>query len=218
MCVPRRRAQASPLGASDRWVYVGGGDREFADPRLNEGFLRRAARESGGRYVRAADAPRLMTWLQEAARQNAVPVQNDLWHEPWALGALVLAVVGRVGAAPDVGPEMTRASGARLVAGAPSVLPHRSRPATTTPSSSRAPPAAKCTRRSTTAGAGRSSRHAPRQVRVSRRSRRRPGRERGAWRRGWRRATQVQRVFDGFARRVSRRTICSSSCSSGTAR
>ena len=80
----------SPLGASDRWIYVGGSDREFVDPRLNEGFLRRAARESGGRYVRAADAPRLMAWLQEAARQNAVPVQNDLWDKPWVLGALVL--------------------------------------------------------------------------------------------------------------------------------
>jgi hypothetical protein len=87
------RAEAAragaPLGASDRWIYVGG-DREFVDPRLNEGFLRRAARESGGRYVRAADAPRLMAWLQEAARQNAVPVQNDLWDKPWVLGALVL--------------------------------------------------------------------------------------------------------------------------------
>ena len=80
----------SRLGAPDRWVYVGGGDREFVEPRLNEGFLRRAARESGGRYVRAADAARLMTWLQEAARQNAVPVSDDLWGTPWVLGALVL--------------------------------------------------------------------------------------------------------------------------------
>ena len=37
-------------------MYVGGADREFADPRLNEGFLRRIARNSGGRYVRAAEA------------------------------------------------------------------------------------------------------------------------------------------------------------------
>ena len=40
------------LGTSDRTIYVGGSDREFADPRLNEGFLRRLARDSGGRYVR----------------------------------------------------------------------------------------------------------------------------------------------------------------------
>jgi len=31
-----------------------------------------------------------MAWLQEAARQNAMPVQNDLWDKPWVLGALVL--------------------------------------------------------------------------------------------------------------------------------
>ena len=80
----------SPLGGSDRWIYVGGGDREFGDPRLNEGFLRRAARESGGRYVRASDAARLMAWLQEAARQNTAPVPADLWDKPWVLGVLVL--------------------------------------------------------------------------------------------------------------------------------
>jgi hypothetical protein len=78
------------LGASDRWMYVGGGDREFADPRLNEGFLRRVARDSGGRYVRAADASRIVTWLQEAERQNAVPGQRDLWHEPWVIAVLAL--------------------------------------------------------------------------------------------------------------------------------
>ena len=50
------RRGAATLGAADRWMYVGGADREFADPRLNEGFLRRVARNSGGRYVRAADA------------------------------------------------------------------------------------------------------------------------------------------------------------------
>ena len=27
---------ATPLGAADRWFYVGGSDREFADPRLND--------------------------------------------------------------------------------------------------------------------------------------------------------------------------------------
>ncbi len=84
------RRGTARLGASDRWMYVGGGDREFADPRLNEGFLRRVARDSGGRYVRAADASRIVTWLQEAERQNADPVQRDLWHEPWVIAVLVL--------------------------------------------------------------------------------------------------------------------------------
>jgi uncharacterized membrane protein len=78
------------LGVSDRWMYVGGGDREFADPRLNEGFLRRVARDSGGRYVRAADASRIVSWLQEAERQNAAPGQRDLWHEPWVIAVLAL--------------------------------------------------------------------------------------------------------------------------------
>ena len=67
-----------------------GTGRGFVDPRLNEGFLRRLARESGGRYVRASDARRLIAWLQEAAHQNAAPVQRDLWHRPWVMAALVL--------------------------------------------------------------------------------------------------------------------------------
>ena len=52
-----RRGDAR-LGRADRWMYVGGADREFADPRLNEALLRRVARASGGRYVRAAEASR----------------------------------------------------------------------------------------------------------------------------------------------------------------
>ena len=86
------RRGATSLGTADRWMYVGGADREFADPRLNEGFLRRVARDSGGRYVRAADASQVGSWLKGAAPQNAPPEQRDLWHEPWAY-ALVLGLL-----------------------------------------------------------------------------------------------------------------------------
>jgi hypothetical protein len=86
-----RRGGAS-LGVADRWMYVGGADREFADPRLNEGFLRRVARNSGGRYVRAAEASRVPAWLQAAVPQNAAPERRDLWHEPWAF-ALIVALL-----------------------------------------------------------------------------------------------------------------------------
>ena len=67
------RRGATQLGAADRWMYVGGADREFADPRLNEGFLRRVARNSGGRYVRAADASKVPAWLRggRAAERRA---------------------------------------------------------------------------------------------------------------------------------------------------
>ena len=84
------RRGAAVLGAADRWMYVGGADREFADPRLNEGFLRRVARNSGGRYVRAAEASKVPAWLQAAVPQNAAPERRDLWHEPWAFALLVL--------------------------------------------------------------------------------------------------------------------------------
>jgi len=86
------RRGTTALGAADRWMYVGGADREFADPRLNEGFLRRVARNSGGRYVRAADAAKVRSWLEEAVPQHAAQERRDLWHEPWAF-ALVIGLL-----------------------------------------------------------------------------------------------------------------------------
>jgi hypothetical protein len=85
---------AIALGAADTWMYVGGADREFADPRLNEGFLRRVARNSGGRYVRAADAARIPEWLRAAVPQNAAAERRDLWHEPWAFGLIIAVLSG----------------------------------------------------------------------------------------------------------------------------
>jgi uncharacterized membrane protein len=86
------RRGTTALGAADRWFYVGGSDREFADPRLNEGFLRRLARESGGKYVRASEAARLVSDLRSTTPKNTETERRDLWHEPWAF-ALVIALL-----------------------------------------------------------------------------------------------------------------------------
>jgi hypothetical protein len=79
----------TPIGSATKWVYVGGVDREYADPRLNEPWLRRVARTSGGRYVRAADAAQIAGWLQDATPAQAAPERRDLWHEPWAFVLIV---------------------------------------------------------------------------------------------------------------------------------
>jgi len=84
------RRGSTALGGADRWMYVGGADREFADPRLNEGFLRRIARNSGGRYLRAAEAAKVAPLLQASEPSNAAPEHRDLWHEPWAFGFIVV--------------------------------------------------------------------------------------------------------------------------------
>jgi uncharacterized membrane protein len=86
------RRGTTALGTADRWFYVGGSDREFADPRLNEGLLRRLARESGGQYVRASDAGRVVSDLRATAPHELEPERRDLWHEPWAF-ALVIALL-----------------------------------------------------------------------------------------------------------------------------
>lgn len=83
------RRGTTPLGAAERWLYVGGSDREFDDPRLNEAFLRRVSRASGGRYLRAADSSRVVSALKTAVPQNAAPEIRDLWHEPWAFALVV---------------------------------------------------------------------------------------------------------------------------------
>jgi hypothetical protein len=80
-----------PLGSTDRWFHVGGSDREFADPRLNEGFLRRTAEATGGRYVRADGASDVASWLV-AAMSDPQPELRDLWHRPWAF-AIVVALL-----------------------------------------------------------------------------------------------------------------------------
>jgi hypothetical protein len=86
------RRGARLLGTVDAWFYAGGIDREFADPRLNEGFLRRLARASGGHYLPSADAGRAASLLRETAPQTLAPERRDLWHEPWAF-ALVVALL-----------------------------------------------------------------------------------------------------------------------------
>jgi len=86
----RRGTEA--LGAADRWFYVGGSDREFADPRLNEGVLRRIARASGGRYASASDASQVLPWLGAAIPQSAAPERHDVWHQPWVY-AVVIALL-----------------------------------------------------------------------------------------------------------------------------
>jgi hypothetical protein len=83
------RRGAASLGRALRWWYVGGADREFADPRLNEPWLRRVARQSGGRYLRPPDVSRIVGWLQEAVPGQVAPERRDLWHEPWAFVAIV---------------------------------------------------------------------------------------------------------------------------------
>jgi uncharacterized membrane protein len=84
------RRGGTALGETDRWFYVGGSEREFADPRLNEGFLRRVARSTGGQYVRAAEASRIPGWLQAVVPQTVELEPRDLWQQPWAI---VLVIV-----------------------------------------------------------------------------------------------------------------------------
>lgn len=86
------RRGARSLGPVDAWFQVGGADREFADPRLNDGFLRRLARASGGEYLPAAEAGRLASLLAASAPAALEPERRDLWHEPWAF-ALVVALL-----------------------------------------------------------------------------------------------------------------------------
>lgn len=77
------------LGPIDAWFHVGGVDREFADPQLNEGFLRRLARGSGGEYLHAGEAGRLASLLLSSAPHALEPERRDLWHEPWTFSLVV---------------------------------------------------------------------------------------------------------------------------------
>jgi uncharacterized membrane protein len=73
------------LGTADRWVYVGGTDREFTDPRLNEGVLRRIAQESGGDYLPLDRISALPPTLAEAAPTSGQPEPHDIWDRTWVM-------------------------------------------------------------------------------------------------------------------------------------
>lgn len=83
------RLEGVSVGSADRWFYVGGRDRELAEPRLNEGFLKRLAKDSGGKYVRAIEASSIAADIRSAVPPDSEPVRRDLWHEPWAFALIV---------------------------------------------------------------------------------------------------------------------------------
>jgi uncharacterized membrane protein len=85
------RGQAK-LGTADRWVYVGGADREFADPRLNEGVLRRIARDSGGRYVTLDQIGSILSSLEAAVPTQGRTQTRDVWHRVWTM-VFIIAVL-----------------------------------------------------------------------------------------------------------------------------
>ena len=160
----------APLGVAARWSYAGAVDREFVDPRLNEAWLRRVARATGGRYVRPAEAAKIAGWLRESPPQQADRGRRDLWHEPWAFAAIC-----RDGLSADVDFEApvdeTSMTGSSCHAGTSnwerrsviigvwwlfSSCSHQPfRPRTATPSLSPAPRVDRCTRKNTTSGARR---------------------------------------------------------------
>ena len=82
------------LGSTERWLNVGGMDREFSDPRLNEPLLRRLARESGGRYVRATDSATIVAALEASVPEQVERQRRDLWHEPWAFASVLALLAG----------------------------------------------------------------------------------------------------------------------------
>lgn len=80
------------LGTADAWFYVGGSDPEFADPRLNGEALRRLTRASGGRYAPADEIESVLNELSKTPASQLEPVRRDLWHTPWTLAVVLLAL------------------------------------------------------------------------------------------------------------------------------
>jgi len=77
------RTERGVLGTGDRWLLVGGADRELADPRVNRAYLERLARTTGGALLSTDDAPSLASRLLITADESAPPVFEDLWDRAW---------------------------------------------------------------------------------------------------------------------------------------
>jgi uncharacterized membrane protein len=77
------------LGTASRPVLVGGVDLEMTQPRLNEAVLQRLSSETGGRYIRAAQADELPGLLRASRADAGTPEPRDLWHNGWSLLAII---------------------------------------------------------------------------------------------------------------------------------
>jgi uncharacterized membrane protein len=88
--VAEARRGTALVGAAERWMNVGGVDRELAEPRLNEEVLRRIARASGGSYVTEAGIPDLPSLLASAGSVPAPPRLQELWHDAWIFALVIM--------------------------------------------------------------------------------------------------------------------------------
>ena len=81
---------SAKIGTASRPVLVGGVDLEMTQPRLNEAVLQRLASETGGHYIRAAQADEVPALLRQSRADAGTPEQRDLWHNGWSLLAIVM--------------------------------------------------------------------------------------------------------------------------------
>jgi uncharacterized membrane protein len=91
------RREGAPIGEAHEWTLAGGVDREWADPRRNDGVLDRLARSTGGRLVserELAALPGLIAEAHAAAASAAPPEARELWHSPWLLLGLLATLGG----------------------------------------------------------------------------------------------------------------------------
>ncbi|MEO5821193.1 MAG: glutamine amidotransferase [Vicinamibacteraceae bacterium] len=91
------RRDGAPVGEAHEWTLVGGVDREWADPRRNDGVLDRLARGTGGRLIaerEIGELPALVAAAHAAAAALAPPEARELWHSPWLLLGLLAALGG----------------------------------------------------------------------------------------------------------------------------
>jgi hypothetical protein len=83
------------LGSGARELLAGGGDPEFADPRLNAAVLQRIAGQSGGQYVPTSEASSLPDVLRSRADAVIVAGQpRDLWQHPLVFTAIAMLLCG----------------------------------------------------------------------------------------------------------------------------
>lgn len=80
---------SAKIGTASRPVLVGGVDLEMTQPRLNEAVLQRLSSETGGHYIRAAQADELPALLRESRADAGTPEPRDLWHNGWSLLAII---------------------------------------------------------------------------------------------------------------------------------
>jgi hypothetical protein len=83
----------TPLGRASAWALAGSDGGELMEPRRNDAQLSRLAERFGGSLLAPRDVGRVIAEIAARPPSTAALVEQELWHTPWVLLALLALLI-----------------------------------------------------------------------------------------------------------------------------